>query len=199
MREADLAEKKKEKSALGLKLSPSLLELLAKLQELELEDFEMSVGDLEIWLQPGAVTSPALASLKAVPAVKGKPTAILEAEFIPPLETYSGKVVEVKLGATKSEGGTRGKSVVIGGETAPAFYTFEKPVLHPPVVTLDVFDMEVPLAKAVKMHVKDVVGDPAAWAKVAVEKFGADLVTVHLISIDPVSYTHLTLPTNREV
>jgi len=29
------------------------------------------------------------------------------------------------------------------------------------------------------MHVKDVVGDPAAWAKLAVEKFGADMVTVH--------------------
>jgi acetyl-CoA decarbonylase/synthase complex subunit delta len=29
------------------------------------------------------------------------------------------------------------------------------------------------------------MGDPAAWAKLAVEKFGADLVTIHLISIDP--------------
>lgn len=180
-----MAEKKKEESALGLKLSPRLLELLAKLQELELEDLEMSVGDLEIWLQPGAVAGSVLTPAKAVPPVKGKPTAILEAEFIPPIETYAGKIVEVKLGATKSEGGTRGKSVVIGGETAPAFYTFEKPIVHPPVVTLDVFDMEIPLAKAVKMHVKDVVGDPAAWAKLAVEKFGADLVTVHLISIDP--------------
>jgi acetyl-CoA decarbonylase/synthase complex subunit delta len=35
------------------------------------------------------------------------------------------------------------------------------------------------------MHVKDVVGDPAAWAKLAVEKFGADMVTMHLISVDP--------------
>ncbi len=58
-------------------------------------------------------------------------------------------------------------------------------MLHPPVITLDVFDMEVPLSKAVKMHVKEVIGDPAAWAKLAVEKFGADMVTVHLISIDP--------------
>jgi acetyl-CoA decarbonylase/synthase complex subunit delta len=45
--------------------------------------------------------------------------------------------------------------------------------------------MEVPLSKAVKMHVKDVIGDPAAWAKLAVEKFGADMLTIHLISIDP--------------
>jgi acetyl-CoA decarbonylase/synthase complex subunit delta len=35
------------------------------------------------------------------------------------------------------------------------------------------------------MHVREVVDDPAAWAKLAVNKFGADMVTVHLISIDP--------------
>jgi acetyl-CoA decarbonylase/synthase complex subunit delta len=29
------------------------------------------------------------------------------------------------------------------------------------------------------------LGDPAAWAKLAVEKFDADLVTIHLISVDP--------------
>ena len=81
----------------------------------------------------------------------------------------------MKLGATKKEGGTRGKSVVIGGETAPAFYTFEKPMPHPPVVAVDIFDMEDPLPKAVKMHVKEVLEDPAAWAKLAVEKFEADL------------------------
>jgi len=180
-----LPESEKEKPSVGLKLSPRLLELLAKLQEVELEDFEMDVGDLEIWLQPGAVAAPTVAVPKVVPPVRVKPTQIIEAEFIPPVETYSGKVVEVKLGATKSEGGTRGKSIVIGGETTPAFYTFERPMLHPPVVTVDVFDMKVPLAKAVKMHVKDVLEDPAAWAKLAVEKFGADLLTVHLISIDP--------------
>jgi len=180
-----LSGKEKEENVLGLKLSPRLIELLAKLQEIELEDFEMNVGDLEIWLQPGAVGAPIVVLPKVAPPVKAKPTALIEAEFIPSVETYPGKVVEVKLGATKSEGGTRGKSAVIGGETTPAFYTFERPTPHPPVVTLDVFDMEVPLAKAVKMHVKDVLGDPAAWAKLAVEKFGADLITIHLISVDP--------------
>jgi len=180
-----LAEKAKGEKALGLKLSPRLMEILAKLQEVELEDFEMDVGDLEIWLQPGAVAAPLIAPPKAVPPLRAKPTAILEADFIPPVETYPGKIVEVKLGATKSEGGSRGKTVTIGGETTPAFYAFERPTPHPPAITLDVFDIEVPLAKAVKMHVKEVLGDPAAWAKLAVEKFGADLVTIHLISIDP--------------
>jgi acetyl-CoA decarbonylase/synthase complex subunit delta len=177
--------KKEKEEALGIKLSPRLIELLAKLQEIELEDFEMSVGDLEIWIQPGAVAAPTVALPKIAPPEKVKPTQIIETEFTPPVETYPGRVVEVKLGATKSEGGTRGKSIIIGGETTPAFYTFEGPMPHPPVIAVDVFDMKVPLPKAVKMHVKDVMEDPAAWAKLAVEKFGADLLTVHLISIDP--------------
>ena len=178
-----LPNKKKDDDA-TIKLSPEILDLLAKFQQVELEDFEMEVGDLEIWLQPGAVAP--LPTLKpAAPVVKGKPAELQRAQFVLPVETYPGKIVEVKLGATRGEGGTRGRSIVIGGETSPAYYTFERPVVHPPVVTLDVFDMEVPLSKAVKMHVKDVVGDPAAWAKLAVEKFGADMVTVHLISVDP--------------
>ncbi|MGQ9507121.1 MAG: CO dehydrogenase/acetyl-CoA synthase subunit delta [Candidatus Bathycorpusculaceae bacterium] len=178
-------QKKEKEETLGIKLSPRLIELLAKLQEIELEDFEMNVGDLEIWIQPSAVAAPTITIPKIAPPAKVKPTEIIETEFIPPVETYPGKVVEVKLGATKSEGGTRGKSIIIGGETTPAFYTFERPMPHPPVIAVDVFDMKVPLPKAVKMHVKDVMEDPAAWAKLAVEKFGADLLTVHLISIDP--------------
>jgi acetyl-CoA decarbonylase/synthase complex subunit delta len=180
-----LAAKKKDENASGMKLSPDLLELLAKFQEIELEDFEMEVGDLELWLESGAIARQLVSKLKVAPPLKAKPTELMTAQFAPPIETYAGKIVEVKLGATRGEGGTRGRSIIIGGETAPAFYTFERPMLHPPVVTLDVFDMEVPLSKAVKMHVKDVIGDPAAWAKLAVEKFGADMVTIHLISIDP--------------
>jgi len=180
-----LADKKKKDKNLGINFSPDLLELLAKFQEIELEDFELEVKDLEVWLQSGALPSQVMPQLKVAPALKGKPKELMEAQFVPPVETYPGKIVEVKLGATKGEGGTRGGSIIIGGETSPAFYTFERPVLHPPVVTLDVFDMKLPLSKAVKMHVKDVIGDPAAWAKLAVEKFGADMVTVHLISIDP--------------
>jgi acetyl-CoA decarbonylase/synthase complex subunit delta len=180
-----LADKKKKDEDRGINFNPDLMDLLAKFQEIELEDFELEVADLELWLESGALPRQLMPQLKAAPALKGKPAELLKAQFMPPVETYTGKIVEVKLGATKGEGGTRGRSVVIGGETSPAFYTFERPVLHPPVVTLDVFDMELPLSKAVKMHVKDVIGDPAAWAKLAVEKFGADMVTVHLISIDP--------------
>jgi len=180
-----LADKKKKEENLGLNLSPDLLALLAKFQEIELEDFELEAGDLEIVLGSGALPMQVIPKLRAPSVLKAKPEELMTAKFAPPVEEYAGKIVEVKLGATKGEGGTRGNSLIIGGENAPAFYTFERPTLHPPVVTLDVFDMEVPLPKAVKMHVKDVIGDPAAWAKLAVEKFDADMVTIHLISVDP--------------
>ena len=202
-----------------------IMNLLTKFREIELEDVEMDIGDLELWLQGGGAGSPvqglALRGLleflnkaesgirsakqilggkvvashaltpqsslspKGVQPVVKKPSALLEADFVPPVMEYSGKIVEVTLGATKAEGGTRGKTITIGGEKSPAFYLFESATPNPPIISLDVFDTPISLAKPVKMHVKEVLDDPAAWAKLAVEKYGADLVTLHLISIDP--------------
>ncbi|MCL2642021.1 MAG: CO dehydrogenase/acetyl-CoA synthase subunit delta [Candidatus Bathyarchaeota archaeon] len=175
-----MATTKDDKNA-GIEVT-ELLALLEKFQNLELHDFQLEAKNLELRVDGGVAGIPGLKFPRAIPT---KPTALLQQTFTPPIEKYSSDIVEVKLGATKSEGGTRGRSLTLGGEKAPAFYTFESPIIHKPVVTLDVFDMEVPLSKAVKMHVKEVMGDPAAWAKLAVEKFGADMVTVHLISIDP--------------
>ena len=175
-------EEDREKKAL-LKFSPELFEILSKLQEVELEDVDLDVGDLEIWLQPSTVAAP---KASVAPMLrKAKPTNLIDVDFLPPVETYAGRVSEVQLGATKSDGGTRGKSVTIGGERSPAYYLFENQTPHPPVITLDVFDMRIPLAKAVKMHVEEVLDDPAAWAKLAVDKFGADMITLHLVSTDP--------------
>lgn len=181
-----MGEKKEEKERnIALKFSPKLLDLLSRFEEVELEDVDLELGDLEIWIQPGMVSPPkaAVPAVAAPPRVK--PTEIIQVEFVPPVETYPGKIVEVKLGATKSEGGTRGRSIIIGGERSPAYYLFENPTPHPPVITLDVFDTRIPLAKAVKMHFQEVLEDPAAWAKLAVDKFRADMITLHLVSTDP--------------
>jgi len=176
-------EKKERERDIALKFDPELFDLLSKFEEVELEDVDMELGDLEIWIQPGTVATPRVSA--AVVPPKAKPTEIAKVEFVPPVETYPGRIAEVKLGATKSEGGTRGKSVIIGGEKSPAYYLFENPTPHPPVITLDVFDTRIPLAKAVKMHFEEVIEDPAAWAKLAVDKFKADMITLHLISTDP--------------
>ena len=100
------------KKKAGIKLGPELLDLLTNFEEMELEDVEIELGDLELWFQPGAVA--AAPGVLAPPKVK--PTIILEAPFTPPIDTYPGQIAEVKLGATKGEGGTRGKSIIVGGE-----------------------------------------------------------------------------------
>ncbi len=176
-------EEEKEGKKAVVKFGPKLLELLRKFGEIELEDVDIEVGDLEIVLQRAAV---AVAPPELVaPPPKIKPTKIPEVTFIPPIMEYPGQIVEVKLGATKGEGGTRRRSIVIGGEKSPAFYTFESPPPHPPVVACDVFDMTLPLPKPLKMHIEDVMEDPPAWAKRCVDKFGADMITLQLTSINP--------------
>jgi acetyl-CoA decarbonylase/synthase, CODH/ACS complex subunit delta len=178
-------DKDKKKDDEGLLFSEELLAVLAKFKQIELEDFQLDAKELEILFEPGMAAT-VLPKLRLPTGVAGgKPSNMMQASFLQPIEKYQNSIAKVKLGATKSEGGTRGRSLTVGGELSPAFYSFETPMPHKPVVTLDVFDMEVPLSKAVKMHVKDVVGDPAAWAKLAVEKFDADMVTMHLISVDP--------------
>jgi len=117
---------------------------------------------------------------------KIKPTSLLEAEVEIPIQEYPGSVVEVKLGATRADGGTRDRVLTIGGETVPAFYSFQASPPHRPVIAFDVFDWgKVPLARAVKMHFREVVNDPAEWAKLCVEKFDAEMINLHLLTIDP--------------
>jgi acetyl-CoA decarbonylase/synthase complex subunit delta len=115
-----------------------------------------------------------------------KPTALLPAKTSIPKGDYIGEIVEVKLGATKAEGGTRSKSYTIGGEKVPAFYNFQAPPKHKPIIALDVFDWpEVRLSRAVKMHFKEVLHDTGEWARLCVEKYGAEMVNLHLLTIDP--------------
>jgi acetyl-CoA decarbonylase/synthase complex subunit delta len=45
--------------------------------------------------------------------------------------------------------------------------------------------MDISLPRAIKAGLKEVMADPAEWAKLNVNKFGADLVTIHLMSTDP--------------
>jgi acetyl-CoA decarbonylase/synthase complex subunit delta len=162
-----------------------LLESLAKFQQIELEDVEISFDELELRLTPGMIMGAPQAGLP-LPPVKTRPTSLLEASFDVPVEDYAGKIVEVTLGATKSEGGSRKYNLTIGGEMAPAFYNFQSKPPHRPVIAFDVFDWpKVPLAKAVKMHYRSVLEDTAEWARLCVDKFGAKMINLHFLTIDP--------------
>jgi acetyl-CoA decarbonylase/synthase complex subunit delta len=115
-----------------------------------------------------------------------RPTQLPTLEYTPMVREYPGKIVEVTLGATKTEGGTRSKTITVGGQNMPSFNLFEGSQPHPPVIAGDVFDIPIPLPGPItKSFGKDILQDPCEWAKLWVNKFGADLIDFELISSDP--------------
>jgi acetyl-CoA decarbonylase/synthase complex subunit delta len=96
-----------------------------------------------------------------------------------PKVTYTGKIKAVKLGKGP-------KAVTIGGETSYPFHLFEGEMPNPPRIAMEVYDAppeEWP--DAALEPFKEVVNDPAAWAKKCVEKFGAEMIALQLVSTDP--------------
>ena len=162
-------------------LDDSFFSLLKDMKEIEIEDVNFEIDRLRFRL-PTQILAPQFA--KQLAPVEEQPE--LESyEFIPPVNQYRGEVAEVILGATKAEGGTRGRSITVGGSKTPPFYTFEAEKPNPPVVVGDVFDMKISLPKPVRSHFDEVLDDPAEWARVYVEKFDVDMIDIELISTDP--------------
>jgi acetyl-CoA decarbonylase/synthase complex subunit delta len=97
-----------------------------------------------------------------------------------PKEKWAGKVREVTLGATSAEGGTRARTVTIGGETTLPFLHFDGVVPHPPAFALEIRDRRPddwsPLLAQTWGEAMD---DPADWARCA-EEAGADLIALTL-------------------
>lgn len=97
-----------------------------------------------------------------------------------PKEKYTGRVREITLGATKEQGGTRAKTVTIGGESALPFLHFEGTFPHPPAIAIEVQDRKPTDWSPVLLDAwNDVVHDLAAWTKAAEAK-GADLILLKL-------------------
>lgn len=167
------------------KLGKNILSILEKFGELELQEVTLEADELVIKMAAGLATMVPRAEIPgAVPAV-AKPFQFIEEKFEPPIQQYPGQIVEVQFGQTRAEGGTRKQIRKIGGEKVPPFYRFEYDNPNRPLVTFDVFDMRMPLPKPIKDHFDEVMDDPAEWAKKSIKEYGADLVTVHLISTDP--------------
>lgn len=100
-------------------------------------------------------------------------------------ETSNYQVNEVTIGATEAEGGTRGRSVTIGGAKALPFMRSDGNIGNRPLLAIDILDRPPEDWNDLLLEpYKDVVVDPGEWAKKAVE-YGADLVCVVLEGIHP--------------
>ena len=97
---------------------------------------------------------------------------------IPKLK-YTGKIQEVTIG--KGE-----RAITLGGETAFPFYLFEGEIPHPPRIAMEVHDSTpADWPEAATEPFRDVLSNPAAWAKKCVSEYGADAIALRLTSTDP--------------
>jgi len=103
-----------------------------------------------------------------------------------PKEKWTGKVREITLGATAAEGGTRAKTVTVGGETTLPFLHFEGAIPNPPKLAVEIKSHK-PAAGEWSPLLMETWGaamdDPGAWAKAA-EAAGADLILLTLTAQD---------------
>jgi acetyl-CoA decarbonylase/synthase complex subunit delta len=94
-------------------------------------------------------------------------------------ETYSGGIKEITLGQGE-------KAVTVGGESCYPFYNFEGEMPHKPRVAMEIWDIEPEeWPEAALSPFKDVISDPAAWAKKCVDEYGAEMIVLQLKSTDP--------------
>ncbi len=94
-------------------------------------------------------------------------------------EKLAGSIKPITLGKGK-------KAVTVGGASCYPFYLFEGDMPNKPKIAMEVWDIEpTGWPEVAKIHFKDVLADPAAWAKKCVDKFGADMIVLQLKSIDP--------------
>ncbi len=101
-------------------------------------------------------------------------------------EKWTSSINTVTIGATQADGGTRAKTVTVGGETTLPCLTFEGEIPHPPVVAglvLDVVPEDWP--DVLKNAIGDVINSPTEWAQKCVEEFNTDLICLKLLGADP--------------
>jgi acetyl-CoA decarbonylase/synthase complex subunit delta len=88
------------------------------------------------------------------------------------------------LGATPDKGGTRRKTLTVGGQTTLPFLHFEGQIPHPPAIAVEIRDRPPTDWPAVLPGAwEGATDDVAAWAKAA-EEVGADLIVLSFAQDD---------------
>jgi acetyl-CoA decarbonylase/synthase, CODH/ACS complex subunit delta len=103
-----------------------------------------------------------------------------------PKDKWPGSIKTITIGATAAEGGTRSRTITLGGQTTMPYLQFESPTPNKPVIAIELKsrppeDWSPLLVEAWG----DALKDPAQWAKKA-EETGADLLVLTLTVEDSV-------------
>jgi acetyl-CoA decarbonylase/synthase complex subunit delta len=97
-----------------------------------------------------------------------------------PKEKWSGTVREITLGATAAEGGTRAKTLTVGGESSLPFLYHEGSFPNRPALAVEVLDKKPDEWSPLLLEAwGDAIEDSGKWAKAA-EDAGADMIYLSL-------------------
>ena len=97
-----------------------------------------------------------------------------------PKDKWPGSIKAVTIGATAAEGGTRARSVTVGGQTTLPYLQFEAPTPNQPVVAIEIKSRKPEDWSPLLVEVwGDAMDDPTVWAKKA-EEAGADIIVLAL-------------------
>jgi acetyl-CoA synthase len=141
--------------------------------------------------EPAARPAPAPAAVAKVEPPKPPPPSARErlaavTSFPFRKDRCETPVGTVKLGALSSEGGTRGRTYRVGGANAMPFHLWEGEMPNPPLVAMEVFDVvSEKYPPILREHYGQLLSDPAEMARVCVQKYGADLISVRLDGTHP--------------
>ena len=101
-----------------------------------------------------------------------------------PKDKWPGSVRPVTIGATAAEGGTRAKSITVGGQTTLPYLHFEAAMPNRPVIAIEIKSRKPDDWSPLLAEVwGEAMNDPAQWAKKA-EEAGADLIVLALTLAD---------------
>ncbi len=94
-------------------------------------------------------------------------------------ESYSGSIKAISIGKGDS-------AITVGGQSCYPFYSFEGNMPNKPIIAMEIWDMAPEdWPEPAVAPFKDVLSDPAAWAKKCVDAYGADAIVIQLKSVDP--------------
>ncbi len=97
-----------------------------------------------------------------------------------PKDKWAGKIRTINLGATAADGGTRAKTVTVGGQTTMPYLQFEAPTPNTPLIAVEIKSRKPADWSALLGDAwGDAMNDPAAWAKAA-EAAGAEMLVLWL-------------------
>src|SRR5690606_16563220 len=145
---------------LGGGFDPMLAAALGQESAVLAQHFARIAGMFGYPVSVGApATAPAVSPALAAPKLKD----LIPSKFdFANIEEWTTQVQEVPIGNTSADGGSRGKRIMLGGEKALPFFP-DAPMPYRNQVTIDVFDMRLGLAKAVKENYDDVMDNPGEW------------------------------------